>query len=84
MSITSKNLGIFILGVGAGLAAAKYISLTPEEKEELLGNIKSKTKEYFDDISSKGGETVKQYFGDAGKIVSDLFAKKENSASNAV
>ncbi len=81
--ISPKKLGIFLVGLGAGYALAKYMSMTPEEKEKLTGDIKEKSKEYFDEIKTKGSEVVKEHFGDVGKKVSDFFGKTENSASNA-
>lgn len=77
--ISPKKLGIFLVGLGAGYAIAKYMGMTPEEKEKLTGDIKEKAKDYFD----KGSEVVKEHFGDVGKKVSDMFEKTENPASNA-
>jgi len=42
MSVNSKHMATFLLGAAAALAAAKYMSMTPEEKEKLAGDIKDK------------------------------------------
>ena len=80
--ISPKKLGILLVGIGAGYALAKYMSMSPEEKEKLTGDIKDKAKGYFDDIKNKGTEAVKEHFGDVGKKVSDMFGKTENPAPN--
>ena len=81
--ISPKKLSIFLVGLGAGYAIAKYMSMSPMEKEQLGNDIKEKAKDYFDDIKTKGSEVVKEHFGDVGKKVSDMFGKTENPASNA-
>lgn len=94
MSVNSKHVATFLLGAAAALAASKYLTMTPEEKEKLTDNLKDKAhrlkieaenfaekaKEYFEELKTKGGEALKDNFGDAEKIMSDLFAKKDNTA----
>lgn len=96
MSVNSKHIATFLLGAAAGLAAAKYMSMTPEEKEKLANNVKDKAnklkteaeefaekaKDYFAELKTKGAEAFKEHFDDAEKMMSDLFGKKENSAPN--
>ena len=96
MSVNSKHLATFLLGAAAALAASKYMSMTPEEKEKLAGDIKhkanklkmeaedaaAKAKDYFEELKTKGGEALKEHLGNAEKLMSDLFGKKNNSTSN--
>jgi vacuolar-type H+-ATPase subunit H len=96
MSVNSKHIATFLLGAAAALAASKYINMTPEEKEKLAGDLKDKankfkteaenfaekTKDYFEELKTKGGEVLKEHLGDAEKMMGDLFGKKDNSASN--
>jgi vacuolar-type H+-ATPase subunit H len=96
MSVNSKHIATFLLGAAAALAGAKYMSMTPEEKEKLAGDLKDKAhkmkdeaetafekaKEYFEELKTKGGDALKEHIGDAEKAISDLFGKKEDTAKN--
>jgi hypothetical protein len=91
MSVNSKHIATFLLGAAAALAASKYMSMTPEEKEKLAGDIKDKAhkvkteaedwmekgKDYFEELKTKGGEALKDHMADAEKMMNDLFGKKE-------
>jgi hypothetical protein len=93
MSVNSKHIATFLLGAAAGLAAAKYMSMTPEEKEKLAGDIKDKAnkvkteaeemmgkaKDYFEELKAKGGDALKDHMADAEKMMQDLFGKKEET-----
>ena len=82
MSVNSKHIATFLLGAAAALAASKYMSMTPEEKEKLADNLKDKAhkvkdeaevamekaKEYFDEL--------KEHMADAEKMMGELFGKK--------
>jgi hypothetical protein len=95
MSVNSKHIATFLLGAAAALAGAKYMSMTPEEKENLAANLKDKAhkmkdeaegafdkaKDYFEELKTKGTEAFKEHFGDAEKMFGDLFGKKDNPAS---
>ena len=73
----------------------KYMSMTPEEKDKLAGDLKdkankfkteaenfaAKAKDYFEELKTKGGEALKEHMGDAEKTMSDLFGKKDKSAT---
>jgi gas vesicle protein len=97
MSVHPKHIATFLLGAAAGLAAAKYMSMTPEEKEKLADDIKDKAnkfkaeaesfaekaKDYFEELKTKGGEALKDNLADAEKMMNDLFGKKEKSAPNS-
>jgi predicted lipoprotein len=93
MSVNSKHIATFLLGAAAGLAAAKYASMTPEEKEKLANDIKDKAnkvkneaeafaekaKDYFEELRTKGGEALKDNLADAEKVINDLFGKKDKA-----
>lgn len=90
MSVNAKHIATFLLGAAAGLAAAKYMSMTDEEKEKLMKDIKDKAnamkgeaegawekaKDYFEELRSKGTDTMKDHMADAEKMMNDLFGKK--------
>lgn len=91
MSVNSKHIATFLLGAAAALAANKYMSMSPEEKEKLAGDLKSKAnqlkdeaenfaekaKDYFVELKSKGAEALKEHMADAEKMMSDLFDNKK-------
>lgn len=96
MSVNSKHVATFLLGAAAALGAAKYISMSPEEKEKLADDLKDKAhkmkaeaetafdkaKDYFEELKVKGAEALKDHLGDAEKTISDLFGKKDSTAGN--
>jgi hypothetical protein len=98
MSVQSKHIATFLLGAAAGLAAAKYMNMTPEEKEKLAGDIKDKAskfkaeaenfaekaKDYFEELKTKGGEALKEHFADAEKMMGDLFGTKDIEGAKPV
>jgi ElaB/YqjD/DUF883 family membrane-anchored ribosome-binding protein len=96
MSVNSKHIATFLLGAAAALAASKYMSMTPEEKEKLAADLKDKAnkvkteaehfadkaKDYFEELKTKGGDALKEHLGDVEKMMSDLFGKKDTTTSN--
>jgi hypothetical protein len=86
--MSAKYLATFLLGAAAGLAATKYMSMTPEEREKMIASLKEKAqamkgeaesgfekaKEYFEEIKAKGGDSLKEHFGDLGNLVHTLFS----------
>ncbi len=90
MSVGTKHIATFLLGAAAGLAAHKYMTMTPEEKEKLASDIKDKAnqfkteaenaagkaKDYFEELKTKGGEALKEHLGDAENILHNLFGNK--------
>ena len=84
MSLNSKHLATFIIGAAAGVALHKY--LQTEDGEKLLDDLKSKASElkgeaeealekapeYFEELKTKGAETLKTNFPDADKFLRDL------------
>ena len=87
MGINSKHLATFILGAAAGVAAHKY--LQSEEGEKLLEDLKTKANnlktdaegaidkapDYFEELKTKGAETLKGNFPDAEAFFKDLYEK---------
>ncbi len=96
MSVNSKHVATFLLGAAAALAAHKYMSMTPEEKEKLSANLKDKAnqlkgeaetamekgKEYFDELKTKGGAAMKEHFGDVSEMLHNLFGGGGAAAGN--
>jgi vacuolar-type H+-ATPase subunit H len=87
--ITPKHLATFLMGAAAGAAIMKYNSMTPEEQEALLKDLKQKAddvqkeattavsqfKDYFEDLQGKGMEALKSNMGQAENMVQDFIAK---------
>jgi hypothetical protein len=90
MSVNSKHMATFLLGAAAGYAAFKYSSMSEEEKEKMMADIKArakdlkteaegmadKAKEYFDELRTKGGTAMKEQMGEMENVFDDLFGKK--------
>ncbi len=93
--VNSKHVATFILGALAGLAAGKYASMSPEEREKMMTNLKEKAnnfkdeavkatdqaKDYFSELSKKGIDVVKEQFPGAEKWMHDIFGTKEGEAT---
>ena len=91
MSVNAKHIATFLLGAAAGLAAHKYMTMTDEEKEKLMADIKAKAdsfkdeaesmadkaREYFEELRSKGSTAFKDNMGDVDSMFNDLFGKKK-------
>jgi hypothetical protein len=89
MSVNSKHIATFLLGAAAGYAAYKYSSMSEEEKEKLMTDIKAKAKdlkkeaegmaekakEYFEELRTKGSSALKEQVGDVDGVINDLFGK---------
>ncbi len=100
MSVNAKHIATFMMGALAGLAAAKYMSMTEEEKEKMTADLKDKagklkeeaeeafekTKDYFEELKTKGAEAFKEHWADAEQTMNDLFGNKkaENSSTPGV
>jgi hypothetical protein len=94
MSVNSKHIATFLLGAAAALAANKYLSMTPEEKEKLATDLKNKAhqfkgeaesamekgKEYFEELKTRGAAAMKEHFGDMGSVLHNLFGGESSSA----
>ena len=85
-----KHIATFLLGAAAGMAAHKYMSMTDEEKEKLMADLKAKAnafkeeaegmadkaKDYFEELRTKGSSAFKENMGDVDDLFNDLFGKK--------
>lgn len=95
MSVNSKHIATFLLGAAAGYAAFKYSSMSEEEKEKLMADLKAKAqglkteaegmaekaKEYFEELKTKGGSAMKEQMGNVDNIFDDLFGTKSEAGS---
>jgi ElaB/YqjD/DUF883 family membrane-anchored ribosome-binding protein len=95
MSVNSKHIATFLLGAAAGYAAFKYSSMSEEEKEKMMADLKAKAqdlkteaegmaekaKEYFEELKTKGGSAMKEQMGNVDNIFDDLFTTKPNTGS---
>jgi len=95
MSVGSKHIATFLLGAAAALAAHKYMTMTPEEKEKLATDLKNKAhqfkdeaenaagkaKDYFNELRTKGADALKEHLGDAENILHNLFSNKTNPSA---
>lgn len=93
--VNSKHVATFILGALAGLAAGKYASMSPEEREKMMDNLKEKAnsfkeeavkatdqaKDYFSELTKKGTDAIKEQFPGAEKWMGDIFGAKEAGAA---
>ena len=91
MGVNSKHIATFLLGAAAGLAAYKYATMSEEEKEKLVADLKKKAnsfkeeaegmadkaKDYFEELRTKGSSALKDNLGDAEAMINDLFGKKK-------
>lgn len=89
MSVSMKHMATFIMGAAAGVALAKYLSMSDEEKEKFIAGLKEKAKkfkgeaentwdkaaDYFEELKTKGADAMKDYAADADNIIKDLFNK---------
>jgi hypothetical protein len=90
MGVNSKHIATFLLGAAAGLAAYKYATMSEEEKEKMMADLKQKAnsfkeeaegmadkaKDYFEELRTKGSSALKDNLGDAEGMINDLFGKK--------
>ncbi|MDE1191541.1 MAG: hypothetical protein PW786_05330 [Arachidicoccus sp.] len=94
MGVDAKHIATFLLGAAAGAAALKYSSMSDEEKEKLAQSIKDKAskvreeasatfdkaQDYFSELTSKGGDSLKEHWADAENYLKNLFGKKDTSS----
>ncbi|WP_336516084.1 hypothetical protein [Pollutibacter soli] len=98
MSVGAKHIATFLLGAAAALAAHKYYTMTDEEKEKLIADLKAKAKsfkdeaestadkakDYFEELKTKGSKAFKENFGDVESMFNDLFGKKSQGGEKTV
>ncbi|MGC4034949.1 MAG: hypothetical protein QM764_03235 [Chitinophagaceae bacterium] len=96
MPIFAKHLATFLMGAAAGYALSRYHSMTDEEKEKLMNNLKEKANQfkgeaetawdkassYFEELKSKGGDILKEHAANADNVLKDLFGKKDHAATS--
>ncbi len=94
MSVGAKHIATFILGAAAGVALAKYMNMTDEEKEKFIAGLKDKANkfkgeaenawdkasDYFEELRSKGGDALKEHAANAESVLKDLFGNKKGTA----
>ena len=96
MSVNSKHIATFLLGAAAAFAAHTYMTMTPEEKEQMAAKLKDKAhqfkdeaetaagkaKDYFAELKTKGGDALKEHFPDAEKWMHNLFGGSASTTSS--
>jgi Holliday junction resolvasome RuvABC DNA-binding subunit len=87
--ITPKHLATFLMGAAAGAAIMKYNSMTKEEQDQLVTDLKQKAEaaqdeakaamtqlhDYFTDMQGKGMEALKTQMGTAETMIHDFISK---------
>lgn len=87
MGVDAKHIATFLLGAAAGAAALKYASMSDEEKEKLAQSLKDKASkvkdeatatfdkasDYFSELTTKGGESLKEHWADASDYLKNMF-----------
>lgn len=95
MAVNKKHLATLLLGAAAGLAAYKYINMTPEEKEKLANDLRDranqlkseaetgidKAKEYFEELKTKGAEVMNDNNGELSRWLDKLLGKTDDTIS---
>src|SRR5215471_15090648 len=93
MGVDVKHIATFLLGAAAGAAAYKYSTMSEEEKEQFAAKLKEKAgslkteaehmmhkgKDYFDELSTKGGDALKEHFPGAEEFLRKLFGKGDTT-----
>jgi hypothetical protein len=91
MSVNSKHMATFLLGAAAAFGAYKYSKLSDEEKEKLIATLKEKAhnlkdqaetsvdkaKDYFTELTAKGGEALKEHFPGMEEFLGKFFKKEQ-------
>jgi hypothetical protein len=95
MNVNSKHMATFLLGAAAAFGAYKYSKLSDEEKEKLISTLKEKAhnlkdhaetsvdkaKDYFTELTAKGGEALKEHFPGMEEFLGRFFKKEQHSAT---
>ena len=94
MSVNSKHMATFLLGAAAAFGAYKYSKLSDEEKEKLIATLKEKAhnlkdqaegsvdkaKDYFAELTTKGGEALKEHFPGMEEFIGKFFNSEKKTA----
>ena len=97
MSVNSKHMATFLLGAAAAFGAYKYSKLSDEEKEKLIGTLKEKAhnlkdhaettvdkaKDYFTELTAKGGDALKEHFPGMEEFLGRFFKKEQQTTAAA-
>ncbi|MEP6512749.1 MAG: YtxH domain-containing protein [Parafilimonas sp.] len=89
MIFNVKDAAIFLLGIAAGVGATKYATMSDEEKEKLMndlkekannfkdeaGNAAEKAKDFFHELKTKGGDALKEQYKEAQNTFNTIFSK---------
>ena len=95
MSFNNKHLATLLLGAAAAFGAYKYLNLTDEEKEKLSNDLKDKANklksqaldaeekaaDYFNDLTAKGSDALKEYMPKVDEFLNNLFKGGEKSST---
>lgn len=93
MSVNSKHMATFLLGAAAAFGAYKYSKLSDEEKEKLIATLKEKAhnlkdhaetsvdkaKDYFTELTAKGGDALKEHFPGMEEFLGRFFKKGDHT-----
>lgn len=94
--VGSKLLATFLMGAAAGIAAYKYMNMTPEEREKLFSDLKEKAKkfkedaeqgaekakEYFEELKARGDDAIKEHFGNSDGFFFNLFGSRSSGSNH--
>jgi len=97
MNVNSKHMATFLLGAAAAFGAYKYSKLSDEEKEKLISTLKEKAhnlkdqaegsvdkaKDYFTELTAKGGEALKEHFPGMEEFLGHFFKKEQPTATTS-
>lgn len=95
MSVNSKHMATFLLGAAAAFGAYKYSKLSDEEKEKLIATLKEKAhnlkdqaeesvdkaKDYFSELTTKGGDVLKEHFPGMEEFISKFFKNEKQPSA---
>lgn len=95
MSVNSKHMATFLLGAAAAFGAYKYSKLSDEEKEKLISTLKDKAhnlknqaegsvdkaKDYFSELTTKGGEALKEHFPGMEDFIGKFFKSEQKGGT---
>lgn len=96
MGVDAKHIATFLLGAAAGAAALKYASMSDEEKEKLAQTLKDKAgkvkdeasatfdkaSDYFSELTSKGGESLKEHWAEASDYLKNMFGGNKSETNS--
>jgi len=89
-------MATFLLGAAAAFGAYKYSKLSDEEKEKLISTLKDKAhnlkdqaegsvdkaKDYFSELTTKGGEALKEHFPGMEEFIGKFFKSEQKGGDS--